>query len=228
MGRRGPKPDYTKRDSLAELLSRGFSLSEAARTVGVNRRTAKRWRNGRSIKYSDGRVLKLLPVISAAHQKEYSPRYLSEDERLRLADLRREKRTMREIARLLGRAPSTISRELRRGSDSRGRYYPFEAHRRALGRRRVQRSSQLSLDPVLREWVADRLQARWSPEQIAQEARRRFPTNPTGGCVPRRSTRPCTGPTSAAFPGNCPAGCCADAAGNEYPAATPNYAAAAR
>jgi lambda repressor-like predicted transcriptional regulator len=39
MGRRGPKPDYAKRDRLAELLSRGVSLSEAARTVGVNRRT---------------------------------------------------------------------------------------------------------------------------------------------------------------------------------------------
>jgi IS30 family transposase len=178
MGRRGPKPDYAKRDRLAELLSRGVSLSEAARTVGVNRRTAKRWRNGRSIKYTDGRVLKLLPVIRMAHQKEYSPRYLSEDERLRLADLRREKRTMREIAHLLGRAPSTISRELRRGSDAKGRYHPFEAHRRALGRRRVQRSSRLSGDRVLREWVADRLQARWSPEQIAHESRRRFPDEP--------------------------------------------------
>ncbi|MFZ2167153.1 MAG: helix-turn-helix domain-containing protein, partial [Propionibacteriaceae bacterium] len=100
---------------------------------------------------------------------------MSEDERIRLADLRREKRTIREIARLLGRAPSTISRELRRGSDAKGRYHPFEAHRRALGRRRLQRHSRLSRDQVLREWVVAKLQARWSPEQIAHELRRQFP-----------------------------------------------------
>ena len=153
MGRRGPEPDYAKRERLAALLSVGMSLSEAARVVGVNRRTAKRWRNGRAITYADGRVLKLPPVITTTGPREYSPRYLSEDERFRLADLRREKRSIREIGRLMGRAPSTISRELRRGSDARGRYHPFEAHRRAVGRRRLQRTSRLAGDPVLRDWV---------------------------------------------------------------------------
>jgi hypothetical protein len=55
-------------------------------------------------------VLNIPPVITVSpiSEKRYSPRYLSEDERVRLADLRREKRTMREIAFLLGRSPSTI------------------------------------------------------------------------------------------------------------------------
>jgi hypothetical protein len=110
--------------------------------------------------------------------KEYSRRYLSEDERIRLADLRREKRTIREIGRLMGRAPSTISRELRRGVDARGRYHPFEAQRRALGRRRLRRTSRLAADPVLRDWVATKLKARWSPEQIAIRLRRQFPEEP--------------------------------------------------
>ena len=178
MGRRGPEPDYARREKLAGLLSDGMSLSEAARVAGVNRRTAKRWRNGRVIKYADGRVLNLLPVINTTGPKVYSPRYLSEDERIRLADLRREKHTVREIGRLMGRAPSTISRELRRGSDARGRYHPFEAQRRALGRRRLRRTSRLAGDPVLRDWVATKLKARWSPEQIAIRLRREFPDEP--------------------------------------------------
>lgn len=37
MGRRGPAPDYAKRERLAQLLADGVSLSEAARQVGVNR-----------------------------------------------------------------------------------------------------------------------------------------------------------------------------------------------
>ena len=99
MGRRGPQPDYAKREQLAKLIGEGVTLSEAARLVGVNRRTAKRWRNGRAITYASGQVLKLAPVISTAAPKEYSPRYLSEDERIRLADLRREKHTIRDIGR---------------------------------------------------------------------------------------------------------------------------------
>ena len=178
MGRRGPEPDYEKRQKLSGLLSDGVSLSEAARVAGVNRRTAKRWRNGRAIKYADGRVLKLLPVINLTGPRQYSPRYLSEEERIRLADLRRDRRTIREIARLMGRAPSTISRELRRGCAAAGRYHPFEAQRRALGRRRVRRTSRLAGDPVLREWVVAKLKARWSPEQIAIRLRRDFPNDP--------------------------------------------------
>lgn len=178
MGRRGPAPDYAKRERLAQLLADGVSLSEAARQVGVNRKTAKRWRNGRSIRYPDGRVLKLPPVITTTTPRSYSTRYLSEDERIRLADLRRAKHTVREIGRLMGRSASTISRELRRGADAGGRYHPFDAHRRALARRRIHRPSRLATDPVLREWVAGRLTARWSPETIAVALRRQFPDQP--------------------------------------------------
>ena len=178
MGRRGPQPDFAKRELFARLIGEGVSLSQAAREVGINRRTGKRWRNGRVLRYADGRVLNLAPVINVPEVKAYSARYLSEDERIRLADLRREKRSMREIAVLLGRSPSTISRELSRGSDAGGRYRPHEAHRRAVGRRRVHRPSRLSRDDELRAWVAAKLQARWSPEQISHELRRTFANQP--------------------------------------------------
>ena len=64
---------------------------------------------------------------------------------------------MREIAVLMGRSPATISREPARGADAAGRYRPFEAHRRALGRRRLQRPSRLARDAELRDWVSGRL-----------------------------------------------------------------------
>ncbi len=75
---------------------------------------------------------------------------------------------MREIAALMGRSPSTVRRELARGADASGRYRPSEAHRRALGRRRLHRPGRLSRDAGLRDRAADRLRARWSPEQIAR------------------------------------------------------------
>jgi IS30 family transposase len=62
--------------------------------------------------------------------------------------------------RYLGRSLSTISRELPRGADTTGRCRPFEAHRRALGRRRLHRPSRLARDATLPDWAAGRLQAR--------------------------------------------------------------------
>ena len=61
MGRRGPAPDHAKREAVERLLNDGVSLSEAAGRVGVNRKTAKRWRNGRRIRFPDGRVLRSSP-----------------------------------------------------------------------------------------------------------------------------------------------------------------------
>ena len=179
MDRRGPKPDHAKREAFAKLIAEGVPSAQACRIVGIYRRTGIRWRHGRQIK-SGGRMLNLPPVITVipAPAKRYSPRYLSEDERIRLADLRRERRTLREIGVLMGRSPSTISRELARGADAAGRYRPFEAHRRALGRRRLHRPSRLARDAELRDWVAGRLTARWSPEQVSRELRRRYAGQP--------------------------------------------------
>lgn len=177
MGRRGSQPDESKRAAFARLIEEGVPSARACRMVGINPRTGKRWRNGRRL-VSGGRVLDLPPVITTTSQQRYSARYLSEDERVRLADLRQEGRTMREVAALMGRSPATISRELARGSDAAGRYRPFEAHRRALGRRRLHRPSRLARDADLRDWVAGRLQGRWSPEQVARRLRHEFPDHP--------------------------------------------------
>ncbi len=199
--------------------------------VGIHPRTGKRWRNGRRIT-SGGRVLHVLPVITLTpvHEKRYSPRCLSEDERVRLADLRREQRTLREIAVLMGRSPSTISRELARGADAAGRYRPFEAHRRALLRRRLHRPSWLGKDAELRARVTDRLLARWSPEQIARELRRSWACRRARALVVRRDDLPgrLLARPWVVCPASCPGGSCAIDAARAWRVGMPRRDAPAR
>jgi len=112
-------------------------------------------------------------------KREISPRYLSEDERVRIADLDRAGHTVRAIARELERDPATVSRELRRNCDPvSGQYRPFTAQRLAVDRRARPGRGKLLRDPVLRQFVTDRLGTRWSPEQISEALRREYPDEP--------------------------------------------------
>ena len=180
MGRRGPGalPQVEKREQYARLIGQGFSSLEACRIVGINPRTGKRWRHGRTITARDGRKLHYAPVVTRGKVagQEVSDRYLSEQERVRIADLREAGAGVRAIAEQTGRSPSTISRELRRNRDpGSGRYRPFTAHKLAAQRRARPRPGKIAGDPVLRRFVAERLEKRWSPEQVSQALRREFP-----------------------------------------------------
>ena len=102
-GRPGAAPQTAKREQYTALIERGVSFSEACRIVGINRRTGKRWRRGRTITVSGGRRLHYPPVVverphgsslslsalSRRCDREISARFLSGDERVRIADLRR-------------------------------------------------------------------------------------------------------------------------------------------
>lgn len=70
-----------------------------------------------------------------------------------------------DIAKALGRARSTVSRELRRNALPSGRYSPLHAAGAYIQRRR--RQVILEKDPRLRALVCDRLAEGWTPEQIA-------------------------------------------------------------
>ena len=85
--------------------------------------------------------------------------------------------SVRAIARELGVAPSTVSREIRAHrvrNDREYRYLADVAHYRALSRRPRRRSGKLDA-PKLRREVLSRLDQRFSPEQIAGELRAEFP-----------------------------------------------------
>jgi IS30 family transposase len=91
--------------------------------------------------------------------------HLTLDERERLAALKAEGLGLRAIARELGRAASTVSRELRRNALPRGGYLPVHAEGCYLERR--QRSAILERDERLGRFVRERLLEGWTPEQIA-------------------------------------------------------------
>ena len=99
------------------------------------------------------------------------PRYLSERERIRIADLLAAKMTVRGIAGEIGRSPSTVSREIRRNSDPDGRYRPHHAEHAARERTRRPRTRKVTVDAVLAGVIARLLAKRWSPEQVAHELR---------------------------------------------------------
>jgi transposase, IS30 family len=73
--------------------------------------------------------------------------------------------SLRAIAGQLGRAASTISRELRRNAPPRGGYLPVHAEGCYLERRR--RPAILERDAKLARFVRERLLEGWTPEQIA-------------------------------------------------------------
>src|SRR3954454_22533867 len=86
-------------------------------------------------------------------------------ERERLAALKAEGLSLRAIAAKLGRAASTVSRELRRTALRGGGYLPVHAEGCYLERR--QRPAVLERDERLGRFVRDRLLEGWTPEQIA-------------------------------------------------------------
>jgi Helix-turn-helix domain len=103
-----------------------------------------------------------------------SRRGSSEEEQLLIADLHRLGLSIPAIARKMGRAASTISRELRRNADpTSGAYHPYAAHRRTASRLTRPRPGKLAIDAELRAMVQELLDRRRSPEQPDSPTRRR-------------------------------------------------------
>ena len=202
-GHRGRPPLAAKREQFGRLIARGIGNAEACRIVGVHPQTGKRWRRGRLMTSSSGARLHYAAVIDTRRQA-ISQRYLSEDDRVAIADLRGAGSGVRAIAARLGRSPSTVSRELRRNQDPRSlAYRPFAAQTMAARRRGRPGRGKLLRDQELREYVAGRLEARWSPEQISQALREEFPADAAGTWSTRRSTRRSTGQSWAGCARTC-------------------------
>ena len=75
-----------KQQRYVQLIAQGVSNSEACRLVGIDRKTGNRWRYGRRVRNSAG-ALVIYPPVKITESRPRSPRYLSEQERIRIADL---------------------------------------------------------------------------------------------------------------------------------------------
>lgn len=110
-------------------------------------------------------------------QKKSTRKYqqLQPEDRVTLASLQQQNHSVRSMARLLGRSPSTISRELARNTVF-GRYASQAAQQSCLRRRRQARPQRkLQADTILFGVVHHFLLQRWSPEQIALALARLYP-----------------------------------------------------
>jgi IS30 family transposase len=128
-------------------IAKGLTTEDAGAAAGISPAVAARW-----FRQSGG-----MPSVS---QAALSGRYLSFVEREEIALLRASGCGIRAIARRLHRAPSTISRELRRNAATRGGYLDYRAltaHWHADRRARRPKPAKLAVNAALRQYVQDRL-----------------------------------------------------------------------
>jgi IS30 family transposase len=133
------------------LVAAGVPSEDAAMEVGVSQPVGFRW-----FREAGG----MPPSHLAPSLKLSSGRYLSFAEREEIALLRVEGHGVREVARRLGRAASTISRELRRNAATRGGNLDYRAttaqwHAERAARR--PKRAKLAANAALRTYVQDRL-----------------------------------------------------------------------
>jgi IS30 family transposase len=95
---------------------------------------------------------------------------LSLEDRCEIARLQANGCSVRQIATALDRAPSTISREVRRNRGRQVGYKPSYAQEQTQARRWS--GSRLDREPDLRRAVLERLARGWSPEQVAGRLKR--------------------------------------------------------
>src|ERR1700730_10682965 len=141
-----------QRCEVERRIAGGETQEDVARAVGCDVRTVIRW------------VMRTGGLRS--YERHRSPLRLSlaEREEIGLGVARGE--SARVIARRLGRAPSTVTRELASNGE-RGGYRACDADARALERARRPKTAKLARCPRLRVLVEDGLVLRWSPQQIA-------------------------------------------------------------
>ena len=143
----------------------------------------ERWQKGESLQQIaqlfDRNHSSIQPILAATGGIRPAPRRRS---RLALTLAEREEisravvagHSMRSIATQLGRAPSTISREIKRNGGHEC-YRASQAEESAWDRGRRPKTCKLAQNRALARIVAGKLQRRWSPQQIAGWLKRTYP-----------------------------------------------------
>jgi transposase, IS30 family len=144
-----------------ELIRTGMRGARAADEVGVSLSCGSLWFiDAGSVSYVESPI---------------SPRYLSQDDRIEIADGLARGERVKSIAARIGKSYQSVYREIARNRKPDGRYQPWYAHNQAHVRRRRPKPRRLAVDLALREAVAGKLRRRWSPAQISRWLRRRYP-----------------------------------------------------
>jgi IS30 family transposase len=143
----------------------------------------ERWQKGESLQQIaqlfDRNHSSIQPILAATGGIRPAPRCRS---RLALTLAEREEisravvagHSIRSIAAQLGRAPSTISREIKRNGGQEC-YRASQADQSAWDRGRRPKTSKLAENRALARIVAGKLQLQWSPEQVAGWLKRTYP-----------------------------------------------------
>jgi len=143
----------------------------------------ERWQKGESLQQIaqlfDRNHSSIQPILAATGGIAPAPRCRS---RLALTLSEREEisralvagHSMRSIAAQLGRAPSTICREIKRNAGQEC-YRASQADQCAWDRGRRPKTSKLAHNRALARIVAGKLQLQWSPEQVAGWLKRIYP-----------------------------------------------------
>jgi len=149
---------------VVDLLKEGLSFNEVAERSGYSLAWVQRIGGG----YGGG-----VPLLSW----NPSPARLSIEEREQIRAGLDRGESLRQIARRLSRAPSTISRELTY-NEGQKRYSPWRAHRRAAEKARRPKTPRLVARPDLTAVVYCLLRAFWSPQKISKVLHKAFPDRP--------------------------------------------------
>ncbi|MEV0699575.1 IS30 family transposase [Saccharopolyspora sp. NPDC050389] len=152
------------------MMRTGVVLDDAAAVVGVSKTVAWRW-----FREAGG----VIPITAPADRAEAQYSRLSFAEREEISCRRAAGAGIRAIARALGRSPSTVSRELARGTVRRKTGYRASvAQARADVRSRRPKVSRLAQNDRLREHVQQQLRDKLSPEQVSQRLIVDYPDEP--------------------------------------------------
>ena len=162
--RRGPRLTLAEKTELWRRWRRGESLNAIGRALG---------RIAHVVRYEVARTGGIPPP---ARQRARLALTLTEREAISRGLACGA--SLRQISRQLRRAPSTVSREVRRHGGRR-RYRAAAADRAAWARGRRPKGCRLARHPALRDAVATKLAHKWSPQQIAGWLRRAYPDDPT-------------------------------------------------
>jgi IS30 family transposase len=138
-----------------ELIRQGLKGAAAARMVGVSTSCGSLW-------FLDAGGV-LIPDPGPI-----SPRFLTQDDRIAIADGLHADQDLKLIAGVIGKSFQTVYREVKRNSKPDGQYQPWWAHNEALRRRQRPKSGKIAARVELAAVVRTKLAGKWSPQQIAR------------------------------------------------------------